>query len=141
MTYIKKQKIRNMNTKYLQSNFSLLTTIFIATSCSNVKNIENNNSDKPIISEEIINEDNFFPILYQEDYYEYIEFNKNAKPIIGDKFIMKVIEDVVSRVASSKGIIEFSVIKYSDSIVDFNFKWSYLDIVLYKTYSFEIKIS
>ena len=140
MTYIKKQKIRNMNTKYLQSNFSLLTTIFIATSCSNVKNIENNNSDKPIISEEI-NEDNFFPILYKEDYYEYIQFNKNAKPVIGDKFIMKVIEDVVSRVASSKGIIEFSVIKYSEAIVDFNFKWSYSNIVLYKTYSFEIKIS
>ena len=124
----------------MQSNFSLLATIFIATSCSNVKNIENNNSNEPIINEEI-NENNFFPILYQEDYYNYIEFNKNAKPVIGDKFIMKVIEDVVSRVASSKGIIEFSVIKYSEAIVDFNFKWSYSNIVLYKTYSFEIKIS
>lgn len=106
-------------------------------SCSNNSGVIVN-EDGSGNSESIINPDNFFPSLFEDDYYDYIDFDNNAKPIINDKFIFKVLEDVVGRVASSLGIITFNVVKYSNSAIDFNFKWEYKDIVLFKTYSFEM---
>lgn len=82
--------------------------------------------------------DDFFPKLYTEDYYPYVDFDQKAKPIISDRFIMKVIDDVVRRVSSSKGNIRFSVNKFSDQTIDFNFEWIYGNTKLYKTYSFNI---
>lgn len=82
--------------------------------------------------------DDFFPQLYVDDYYSYVEFDNQAKPIIGDKFIMKVINDVIERVSSTKGEIKFSVNIFTNQMVDFNFEWKYLIYKLYKTYSFDI---
>ena len=104
-------------------------------SCSNVS------SENLVIDDDqndYIDADMFFPALYEEDYYDYVEFDNNAKPIIKDKFIFKVIEDVVNRVSTSTGLSSFSVDKKSNSSVDFNFRWDYNGNVLFKTYSFEI---
>lgn len=110
-----------------------LSTLSCTMSCSrNYTNYKNENDD----DSDYINSDNFFPKLYQVDYYDYLEFDENAKPVIGDKFIMQVISDVVSRVASSNGNISYTITKHSNSSVDFHFKWTYKNKILYKTYSF-----
>lgn len=109
----------------------------LSVSCTNVKTNDSIISDE---TNEIITADDFFPKLSIADYYDYVEFDNNAQPLIGDKLIMKVIEDVISRVASSKGTIKFSITRYTNSSVDFNFEWTYLDMKLYKIYSFEIRI-
>lgn len=82
--------------------------------------------------------DDYFPQLYANDYYAYVEFDNHANPIIGDKFIMKVINDVIERVSSTKGETKFSVNIFTNQMVDFNFEWKYLNYKLYKTYSFHI---
>lgn len=116
---------------------SIFSCSYSTISCSNNSGVIIDESDSED-SNSIINPDNFFPSLYEDDYYDYVEFDNNARPTISDKFIFKVLEDVVRRVASSLGIITFSVVKYSNHAVDFNFKWEYEDIILFKTYSFEI---
>lgn len=115
-------------------NSYLVLIPILTASCSNVPliNGSNNGNNDQIMA------DDFFPKLYAEDYYPYVEFDNKAKPIISDQFIMKVISDVVDRVSSSKGKIEFSVNSFSDRIIDFNFQWIYGNQKLYKTYSFNI---
>ncbi len=128
--------------KKIISNLSILSFLFVplipllTTSCSSVNNNQNESYDQDDM--DYFTSDDFFPQLYTTDYYDYVEFDEYAHPIIGDKFIMKVIEDVVNRVASSKGTIKFSITRFSDSAVDFNFWWSYNNINLYKTYSFNV---
>ncbi len=119
--------------------YSFIIVVIASVSCSNVSDINN----LPIISdsnydENFISADDFFPKLYSEDYYDYVEFDNKSKPIIGDKFIMKVINDVITRVSSSSGSIEFYVDILSNQMVDFHFRWLYGNIFFSKIYSFNI---
>ena len=133
----------------MKKPFILTTIVFVSTmsiipislvtSCSSVKNSTSDNEINDSTPDKVTDANDFFPDLYVDDYYDYVEFDNDANPVIGDKFIMKVIEDVVSRVSSSTGEIQFSVVRYSDSVVDFNFKWISDNVTLYKTYTFELK--
>ncbi len=130
-----KKRIINL----LVAFYSFIIVVIASVSCSNVSDINN----LPVISdsnydENFISADDFFPKLYSEDYYDYVEFDNKSKPIIGDKFIMKVINDVITRVSSSSGSIEFYVDILSNQMVDFHFRWSYGNIFFSKIYSFNI---
>lgn len=114
-----KKRIINL----LVAFYSFIIVVITSVSCSNVSDINN----LPVISdsnydENFISADDFFPKLYSEDYYDYVEFDNKSKPIIGDKFIMKVINDVITRVSSSSGSIEFYVDILSNQMVDFHFR-------------------
>ena len=138
---LKKNLIQKIIANTLVSLYSFVITIVFSISCSNVKNIDNSliigNPD--YINNNFISADDFFPQLYSEDYYNYVEFDNLANPYIGDKFIMRVINDVVTRVSSSAGEIKFYVDILSKQTVDFHFSWKYGDIFLSKIYSFSIK--
>lgn len=130
-----KKRIINL----LVAFYSFIIVVIASVSCSNVSDINN----PPVISdsnydENFISADDFFPKLYSEDYYDYVEFDNKSKPIIGDKFIMKVINDVITRVSSSSGSIEFYVDILSNQMVDFHFCWLYGNIFFSKIYSFNI---
>lgn len=115
-----------------------VTSIISTSSCSNTTKIpsesETNNGEN-----DFIDSDMFFPKLYDSDYYQYVDFDNDAYPKITDEFLLKVIEDVVKRVATSNGTINFTVERYNNNQVDINFKWIYNNQILYKTYSFEIR--
>lgn len=118
---------------------SFLLIVISSVSCSNVNNVNNlpiiNDSD---YEDNFIGANDFFPQLFSKDYYNYVEFDNKSKPIIGDQFIMKVINDVITRVSSSSGSIEFYVDILSKQMVDFHFRWTYGNIFLSKIYSFNI---
>ena len=119
--------------------YSFVIVVVSSVSCSSV----DNTSNLPIIGDSnyednFIGANDFFPQLYSEDYYDYVEFDNKSKPVIGDKFIMKVINDVITSVASSSGLREFYVDSVSNQVIDFHFRWTYGDIFLSKIYSFNI---
>lgn len=127
---------------FLFTGISISSLFLIPSLCLSCSTINQKNSEDYVDDNyDVEHESNlFFPELYIEDYFDYIEFDENANPYIGDKFIKKVIYDVVSRVSSSQGQIKFTVTKYSNTLVDFDFIWIYNNKTLSKTYSFEINM-
>ncbi|WP_406602262.1 MHO_1590 family protein [Metamycoplasma sualvi] len=139
MIKIKRIIIKKRVINLLVAIYSFVIVVVSSVSCSNVNDINN----LPIIGDSnyednFIGANDFFPQLYSEDYYDYVEFDDKSKPVIGDKFIMKVINDVITRVSSSSGLIEFYVDILSNQMIDFHFRWTYGDIFLSKIYSFNI---
>lgn len=86
----------------------------------------------------IDNADQFFPQIDPKDYYDLIEF-KEHKPIISKKLKAKVIQDVISRVASNQGEINFNIEDVSEQKCIFHFQWKIKDKTFFKNYVFDFE--
>lgn len=128
------------------SLFILFSLIFVTswtTSCSSVNKqeipITTPKDDEEDLSN--LNADSFFPKIYKEDYWDLVEF-KNHKPFISQKLKLKIINDVISRVALNKGKISYFIEEkpnYELITTVFHFKWEYKSLTLHKSYYFSFK--
>lgn len=69
-----------------------------------------------------IKTENIFPELNVLDYYPYVEYVDN-KLVLGDKLIAAVISDLIARLNSSKGDLEFAYDKISSTKIIFYINW------------------
>lgn len=84
------------------------------------------------------NADDFFPKMNIKDYYDFLDF-ENHVPIITEKLKLNFVRDVIRRVATSRGDINFYIEETSKQKVTFYFKWTYNSSTLYKTYVLDVE--
>ena len=130
MKFVYKKHFLLLNLSIVCSFIPILTI----TSCKNEsKPVEPDDKNEDVTIE---NADQFFPKINVKDYYNLIEFKEHL-PTITDKLKVKVIQDVVDRVASSLGEINFNIEEISEQKIIFHFKWVYNENTLYKNYIFD----
>ena len=115
MKFVYKKHFLLLNLSIVCSFIPILTI----TSCKNEsKPVEPDDKNEDVTIE---NADQFFPKINVKDYYNLIEFKEHL-PTITDKLKVKVIQDVVDRVASSLGEINFNIEEISEQKIIFHFK-------------------
>ncbi len=102
------------------------------------KNPEQPKTINPIIENPPIEEEKeVFPVIKASDFYHLIEF-EDGKPFIGDKMMSAIIKDVITRLGSVDGDINFYIIKNSNLQKTIYFKWIYKEKEIKKTYIISI---